>query len=135
MIRPLALLLPLLSLHAASVQVAVDQPNEWASPNASHHGKHAIGGAVIGGASYLGARALGATRFQAWASATLIGCGAQVVYEARAGYKNGCLFDPVDIAWGTAGSSAAAGVLAGGDYAIAVLFTSDRASLGVAWRF
>jgi len=134
MIRSLVLLVLALSASAA-VQIGVDQPGEWANPRASHHGKHALGGVVIGGVTYVGARALGASRFRAWATATLVSLGAQVVYETRAGVKHGNLIDPVDMAWGTVGGSAAAGLLVGGEAAVDLLINRDRVAVGVAWRF
>lgn len=90
----------------ASDLFSVDQPNRWYDLNASHHEKHAVGGAVIGAATYLTFQGHSKTLCyeMSLASGTLVGFG----YEFIEAKRNGSYRDPVDAAWVIAGAGVGA---------------------------
>lgn len=117
---------------AAGLEVGVDQPGAWADPDASHHGRHAAGGAAIGALVYTAAPLT--TRRRRYAAAIAAAAVAGIGWEvARAGH--GAIADPVDAAWTVAGAAvgAAAADLAG--CAFTITPRRDGAALGLAWRF
>lgn len=134
---PLAATALLLLVVAAlpALDLRIDRPDDWADPDASHHGKHALTGAAIAVPSYLGARAVGLDRGPSFAAAVAVPFVAGIVYEIQRA-PSGAYCDPVDMAWtATGGLLAASACYATDRFLVAPLITSDAAGVALCWEF
>ncbi len=117
--RPLLLSLTLATGLAAvdidGYHVAVDHPHDWYRYDVSHHGKHAIMGAIVAAPVYLieGTTSDDGTTHHARGilAATITGAVVGVGYEIERGGSGGAWVDPVDALWSTAGAFASALIL------------------------
>jgi hypothetical protein len=93
----------------------VDQPDQWADPMASHHGKHAILGAIAATPCYVGLRLLKVGPGASWTAGTALAGVVGIAWELQ-GAADGAYRDPVDVAW----------TLAGGALASTLCYATDR---------
>jgi hypothetical protein len=126
---------------ATALDVAVDRPGDWWNPQASHHGLHAAGGAVIGALGYEGAALLTDQRDRRVACATALGLAAGAAYElAAAGglcsdQHGEPIADPVDALWVGIGAFVGATVAAATNDVVSVALSPRGASIIVAMHF
>lgn len=116
-------------------ELAIDRPDAWADPQASNHGKHAIGGAAVGAVGYAAAGLLTTDSDKRIAMGTAAGFAAGVAYEIARGQDGSSYIDPVDMVWTGAGALVGACIMNLGDHAIDVALSPRGASIAVAWRF
>lgn len=115
---------------------AVDRPNEWWDPRASHHGKHAVLGAEVGFLTYGGARLFTDERPTAWWIGTGSAATVGVAYEVIQARKHGCWVDPADALWTAAGGAIGATCAYATDrYVITPLLGPETVAVGFACRF
>lgn len=129
-----ALLCLALSLPATE-HVAIDQPNAWYAVNASHHGKHAVGGVAIGAVAYTGAAFATDEREDRYAAAVICGVAVGVGYELVEGRDGKSYVDPVDALWVAAGALVGAAIADATDQLLTITPKRDGAALTLAWRF
>lgn len=135
MIRPLLLALPLATLVAADWNVQVDQPDRWWDPQASHHGKHGLGGLAIGVVGYELASLWTDDRSNRIVEATAAGLVVGVGYEVYHGYQSADYTDPVDALWVGAGSLVGAVLTDLTHQAVSVAIGPHEVSAGLCYRF
>lgn len=126
--------LPALDLGRA--HVAVDQPDAWYDPNASHHMEHAVMGALIGAPTYTVTRIVSDSRTAGYVAATGAGMLLGSLYEIQRGADGSAFIDPVDALLWTGGGALAGAFLADmtGE-AISLIVTPDSAAVGLAFTF
>lgn len=114
---------------SAAEHVAVDRPDDWYRPDVSHHGKHAVGGAVIGAVAYAAGSLVTDSRPKRVALAVAAGAAIGLGYELIEGRDGKSFVDPVDAAWVTVGAAA------GATAAFAITPHRDGASAVAAFHF
>ncbi len=113
----------------------VDQPDQWANPSASHHGKHAILGALTATPCYVGLRMLKVGPGASWTGSTAFAGVVGIAYELH-GAADGAYRDPMDVAWTLAGGALASTLCYATDrWLIMPEASPDGASLVIAGRF
>jgi hypothetical protein len=113
----------------------VDQPESWYDPMASHHGKHAILGAIAAAPCYVGLRLLKVGPGASWTAGTALAGVVGIAYELR-GAADGAYRDPVDVAWTLAGGAIASTLCYATDrWLIIPSVTPDEVGLCVMGRF
>ncbi len=113
----------------------VDQPAHWADPDASHHGKHALGGVLIGAATYDVAALVTESRPRRFMAATISGAGIGLGYELIAGADGRSSVDPVDAGWVAAGALVGAAVMDITGQLFSITTRHDGVALALAWRW
>ncbi len=130
-----ALLLSLAWGSIGAAELAIDQPDAWWEPSASHHGKHFLGGLAVGAGSYaltsLGPVPVGDRFITAAAAGAIVGVG----FEVIRGWDGSAYIDPCDAAWVVLGSVAGAGLAHLTGQAMSVRASPDVVAVGIAFRF
>ncbi len=87
----------------------------WYDPASSHHGRHAILGALTATPCYVGLRLVNVGPGASWTGSTALAGVVGIAYELH-GAADGAYRDPVDVAW----------TLAGGALASTLCYATDR---------
>jgi hypothetical protein len=114
---------------------AVDQADDWADPQASHHSRHALGGALLAQNSYLFLRLLGQPSSSASSSALGFTAVVGAIYELDNAGRFGSWVDPVDMVWNTFGALTVFASYRSDDMLLCPILSHDRAGLALAWEF
>ena len=120
----------LLSWH-----IAIDRPSDWASPTASHHGKHAELGAIVGAPTYLAAYSLCQDRRTSYMTALVAGATIGIGYEVLRGADGSAYTDPVDAAWTTLGALGGAALTDALGTTASISLSPHRGAIALAWSF
>jgi uncharacterized protein YfiM (DUF2279 family) len=121
--------------NLAAMDVAIDQPDNWYDPQASHHAKHLVGGAAFGAVTFTAAELVTDSRPGAYVLAIAGGLCLGAGYELWNGRNGSCYVDPVDVAWTTAGAAIGAVIADYTGQAIGLALTHDSVAVSarVAW--
>lgn len=113
----------------------VDRPEGWADSQTSHHGKHALSGALFASNAYMGLRLFNVPHQTAKTGARGLTLIAAVAYELDNGLRFGSWVDPVDVIWTACGGLLAFAGVGTETWVITPIVAPEYGGIAMGWCF